>query len=906
MRHSTCKVIILAGTAFCSGILSAARIVHSPVEALTQSGEIKFPYTDSRGGIWTASRCAEANAPSTDEVLTGTFTDWNGSLVGVVMSGVDMPRLGVNPGTTDYENGGLVFHPGDIFLHPFSPEQPGADGKSRGVLTFTVPRNGFYTIRARFRTLDSSFLANCSYTTDTSILIDGAVQHQEDLVHNNCFSDGAPFEREHIFLRKGAKIQFVIGPGWYDVAKYRGDWNHANDGTALKLDLIEEDSERFADDAVLATASLNETLFQATTETVKTAGFEDISGLGNWSVYDSGYWNTLGYLDYFDKSLMNKVSATTMGTSGVRFESTRSEDTVPHLQVVGTTSPYGNVYPSNPDEDAAYKGGRYAPYGVYQPHEIELHPGPQGNVYSCVAIRFTVKESGIYAVTAKVRDTSCSGENVTDGATGIYAWLHINGADADGCYLGAEHAAVQDAWTILRTEAVRLAAGTTVDLFIHPANTYYWDGTGVFFDIDRLKDETAEVWDAGVALRENAQKGASQTNPFVSQGATWTIGWQEDQITGSAFVTAPNQTTVEPYLNGFNDNSIEYFKICGNLATAPFTGNNVTDNGEMFYANEYFAHTMPNYGTYPHAILRFTAPKAGVYSVDAIFRDMSRLEGFNWWETGVDCLIRAAGHYVAAGVADIDASSRPEDLGPAILNADRLYLQEGEAIDAMVGCRNAPWADATAVRETIRPVAVKEVVSVDFDTQGSKTFAGRGRVGFQSPRAWTKLLVAATSSAEREFVRNDRGETTKVKVTLTASEGRVLNPVFEDKAGWPALITDGLSAANDTEVYGWKVSGLEPGATYTLYLYGRDQATFTVNGSATAYGITQSCFFNVLSGPGENNIRDHAVVTATADSAGEIVGTFAGTADGAGIFCGLQIEGDAFALGSRGFAILLR
>ena len=84
------------------------------------------------------------------------------------MSGAGMPRLGVHAGTSDYVDGGMVFHPGDIFMHPYSLDQPGADGKSRGVLTFTVPRNGFYTIRAVFRTLDANTIDN-SHTTDTTV-----------------------------------------------------------------------------------------------------------------------------------------------------------------------------------------------------------------------------------------------------------------------------------------------------------------------------------------------------------------------------------------------------------------------------------------------------------------------------------------------------------------------------------------------------------------------------------------------------------------------------------------------------------------------------------------------------------------------------------------------------------------
>lgn len=74
----------------------------------------------------------------------------------------------------------------------------------------------------------------------------------------------------------------------------------------------------------------------------------------------------------------------------------------------------------------------------------------------------------------------------------------------------------------------------------------------------------------------------------------------------------------------------------------------------------------------------------------------------------------------------------------------------------------------------------------------------------------------------------------------------------------------------------------------------------------TTYGIHESCFFNVLSGLNGNNVRDHAVVSATANAAGEIVGTFAGTADGAGTFCGLQVEGESFAEECRGLLLLVR
>ena len=224
----------------------------------------------------------------------------------------------------------------------------------------------------------------------------------------------------------------------------------------------------------------------------------------------------------------------------------------------------------------------------------------------------------------------------------------------------------------------------------------------------------------------------------------------------------------------------------------------------------------------------------------------------------------------------------------------------------MVGCRNAVWNDGTAVREVIRPAEPMEVVSVDFDVAGSATFAGRARVGFQSPKDWSRVLVSAQPAVNGLRLRNDRGESTKVAVELTAPEGGALEPFASANAAWPALIADGLRAASDATVYGWKVSGLEPGASYTLYLYGVDKAVFSVGDDETAYSISESCFFNVLSGPSGLNSRDHVTVTATADAEGAISGTFSATAEGAGAFCGLQIEGASFARAPGGMVLVVR
>jgi len=85
-----------------------------------------------------------------------------------------------------------------------------------------------------------------------------------------------------------------------------------------------------------------------------------------------------------------------------------------------------------------------------------------------------------------------------------------------------------------------------------------------------------------------------------------------------------------------------------------------------------------------------------------------------------------------------------------------------------------------------------------------------------------------------------------------------------------------------------------------------DKAVFSVGDDETAYSISESCFFNVLSGPSGANSHDHVTVAATADAEGAISGTFSATAEGPGVFCGLQIEGASFARAPGGMVLIVR
>jgi len=882
----------LTSVALCSSVLSAAPIVYTPAEALANMGA--NPYTDANGGVWTVTH---RNNPA-DETAAGNATlapaDMGDGRKGFRRNGDSFPAIAVNSLSTPLNVEGVNLAPGELFLHPDASGNPN-DGKSRGALTFIVPRNGWYSIEAQFRVLNPNFGEGISYTADTTVAIDGTVMMQQDLIHGS-MNVGVPVNLERRFLRKGAKISFVIGPGWRDTLTGWvpvGQWNHVNDGTGLAVKITEEES--LDDAAVTAVASLGSTLYGKTAATLTTSEFDDDSGIGAWGVYASNWWSEFGFLDVFSKVPMNVITDNDEDLRGVKLEAVA--ESYPYVYVVGSE----NIMDTGMDAKQGWPYDHYAPYGYAAPKEIALHPGNYNEVgHFAVGMRFTAKEAGTYIATAKVRDASHTAGLAFDGAFGVYTWLYANGVEEEGHYVIAENSDISTTWVFMQTRPLVLSKGSTIDLIVHPGAHHYNDGTILTYDVVKLADTATGSWNAGAALAANAKKGADRTVSVEQNGATWISGCR-DVVMGGAFQPFTTQKAMDGGVYGFYSPEVaEYGIIAGN--TNEQTCRYGKDS-QLLYADDFFVHTMDFTDHERFVSQRFVAPKDGVYSVRTLFRDIDRLpEGYAWYQTGVNCMLMANDGFLATGVANIDPTADSQQ--QAALNADSIYLKAGEPIDIMVGPRNFNGCDSTAVRASVSAEAAKNVVSVDFNTGSSATYQGRGRVGYLPAKGWSPLAVSSTaSSVSVQNARDHFGNHTVVEVSLSAAAGQTLSVPIGAYGQGTDLMTDGLRAEGE-QVFGWKVRGLAPGADYTLYLYGRGYATFTLGQETKCVDSIWSC--NNLCGAEGVQYKDHTVLAATADANGEIAGTFQASEGGPGLFCGLQIEGSAFNLAPHGLTILVR
>lgn len=881
-KHRSLGVSLCMAVAF-GAMTASAAIVHSPVEMLATG---KSGQPDSRGAVWTASRVLyAADALSVGKDLAVRSTAENG-LIGYVARENEYPRVMANAGSSDIAESIGVVHPGEVFMHPLSPSlcsQQYGDGYYRARLTFTVPRNGFYSLNAQFRAIGAQGVAHI----DTQIALGGFPVLQEEIYRNDIPNNtGRRYSLSHKFLRKGTEISMVVGPGWYDE---NGDswWCHGNDATALALEIVEEDPEAFADEAVEAVASLGTTLLGATTETAAGGTIVDSTGIGTWSIYNSDapeHWTTpepYRYsLDKCNHELMSVVSATTLGSRGVRFQSARTAAGEPHLQVCGFDSVGDSGYDSN---RYGLNYGMRAPIGLTAPGEVVVHPGEHETDHACVTVRFTPKEAGAYVATAKIRDITAD-QNNSAYNNGIKTKFSIGGAKVAFEVIGYDRGDnAANAWSVQQSEIVHLAAGEPVDLMIDPYVLYYSDGTGLMFDIVKLADASVNGFDATTAVNAlaEASSGSLAPLPFASQGAMWSVGSRYIDSNGE-FAPMSAMAIHDGGFRYFKGDS-DYPRIYANASSQPLAG--CLEAGENYYVypGEFTMHPGANAN---YAVLRFVAPSDGVYSAQAVCRDVNNgtyiTEG---WQTGVDCLLMANDGFVASGVANVEQNADSKQ--QAKLGADRLYLKAGEPLDLCVGMRNLMNNDGTAARLFVQPVATKQVVSLDINAGASATYSGLGRVGFRTSKPWAKLdAEEGTGVAEMVGLRKDSsGKRTVVGFSVAPAQGSIAVANGEGNA----LMADGISAASDQVVYNWSVTGLEKNAAFTFYLYGTGGAVFGVGSKA---GTVDGDWFT---DPTKNDgTKYYTVMTAESDSTGTVSGTFRGSAEAAGVFCGLQIEGDSF------------
>ena len=839
----------------------AGAIVHSPVEAFSDL-EQNNPMTDSRGATWTVSRRAAANdALSPDALLDLHVAKATcPSLVGFSGRTADgtatEPHVRVNTSGTTVMDGSSVYYAGEIFLHP---DGVLASARPRVALSFTAPRNGWYSLSARFRTTGVS----SEGSIDAAILLDGQILHQEQISRQGQTEPvwGRPFAFSHRFLNKGARLDFVVGPGWTDVPEF----SHHYDATALALSLVEEDPAAVPDFAVQGVANLAASIQALDPATQTGASFPDVSGLGTWSVYQC--YSSGDTLDGAAPVGMSRIAGTEFGSRGVKFMSAQTGAGEPHVQVYSladaqTTGYYGVVIPDDP-----------LPYGMVGPDEVLVHPGNEGP--TCVALRFMPASEGAYVVSVRARDIS-RGASAPAEHDGVTVKVFV-----DGLLSSADHVSQESGCGYLFVEPrlMNVRAQAPIDVIVDPRGFYACDGTSLMVRITKLPSAFAPGWNLADALRsETAKHRTGAVNPFSYGGAAWTAGASTKLGRSGDFAALTDwKDEGGGCLEGFMRTS-GIPVVYGNAAASTVSGNAgspAIPNGQNFYQNEFFIH--PDSGTY--GVLRFTAPSNGVYAVEAVCRDICvGLQGAA--DCGVDCHVVANDAVVASDYATCDQN---QPLHWATLRPERLYLMAGDVLELAVGPRGmrVTNCDATAVHATIHPQDPLRVVSCDVTPVGTAVFSGTGRVGFPAGR-WTQLPVAdgASDSASAEGLKDDVGRRTGVNVVLDPPRDGAIRV----SAGAAGALSDGAYAPDEKTVYGWTLSGLVPSAKYRLYLYGTGGATFAA-GDATA----------VLSAPLHTPYgKDYAVLDVTASEQGTVVGTFCGTAGVPAVFCGLQIEGGAF------------
>lgn len=856
----------------------ASAVIHSPVEAFADLSKGN-PATDSRGATWTVSCRAAANDVSTSDSLLDLHVANSGCPALQGFSGrtnegtATEPHVLVNTSGTTINDGDCVYYADEIFMHP---NASALTSKTRIVLTFTAPRSGWYSLASRFRTTHPGGTG----AVDTSILLDGEILHQEQIVRNRTEPIwGNAYAFTHRFLNKGAKLDFVVGPSWSDA----GGWNHACDATALALSLVEEDSEAVPESAVLGVADLSASLqaLDATAQSGK-ATFADVSGLGTWTVYQSR--STDKPLEGASVVELSRVAVTELGSRGVKFMSTQTAAGEPHVQVYSleaaqATGYYGQPIPNDP-----------IPYGTVGPNEVLIHPG--NDAANCVALRFLPASEGAYVVSVRARDISRStGGEITEG---VYVKVFVDGMLCSSDLLSQEFGPGS---LFVEPRLMNVRAQAPIDIVVDPRGFYACDGTSLMVKITRLPSSYVTGWDVAAALRsETAKHQAGASNPFTFGGATWTAGASTTLGKSGNFATLTSwKDEGGGCLEGFMRTS-GIPVVYGNAASATAFGNAASPaipNGQYLYQNEFFIH--PDSGTY--GVVRFTVPSNGVYAVDALCRDICRA-GIEMAEAqcGVECHIVANDGVVASDFATIDPHDGVEGLHWATLRPERLYLKTGDVLDLAVAPRQLrnTNCDATAVRATINPQEELRVVSCDINPDGASVFAGAGRVGFKMDKAWTSLVVTpgASTRVTAENLRNDEGKRTGVSFMMDPPQ----TGAFTVTTGGEGLLADGVSAVDAQKSYGWTLAGLVPSAAYRLYLYGTGGATFAVNGETA-----------VLSGQfTAPNEKAYAVLDVVASAEGTVSGTFAGSAEAAGTFCGLQVEGGAFVSAPGGATILVR
>lgn len=520
------------------------------------------------------------------------------------------------------------------------------------------------------------------------------------------------------------------------------------------------------------------------------------------------------------------------------------------------------------------------------PGELFFHPGDtQPHV-----LAFTPNETGFYTVEANVRHIFGP---VVDWCNGIRATLvhemshrSVTFTNAVVCYSTTQ--AVDRAVTHLAASNVFCVAGETFQLRLDA----YWgnsgDASAATFSVAQTRAVQVADWkryemDANAALVAVKRSETPDAATFTdAQGAIWELGTStgplgtltpfaygyDERTDWLGWVTSADWNTSKktyPYLFANMDAKVKTF----------FTD----DVGLSAGVDEFVFH--PGWATYVR--LGWTAPSDGVYRVSGLLRHIG--DSNDDWADGVDGVVTVSSNrYAVSAVA-------AEKGAVASLDAGDVWLRAGERLGVALGPgRRGHSCDLSSCRFALERVDYDplDVVSVDFDADGT-VYAGDGRVGWLTNTFWNGWTPRAGAAEMRTLgLRRSDGTTrTAVCLTLARAEGLAVSTAGEPSH---AFFADGVASSGAADAVSFTLTGLVPGGTYGLTLYGRSadgtaSGVFTVGDETKA--ATGTWFFRTGG--------EYAQFAVTADATGTVTGSFAGAAEGeAALWCGLQVTGTDF------------
>lgn len=858
IRNGICRKTVVLMVALLLALGVQARIVHTPAAAFAQHyTEGTFPVTDANGGKWSAL-LLRSPGDATELFLTKPQTGSAAGVLGYSKNGDNNPAwICVNSNSRSVTEDilaarGTTIYPGELTFHPLARE---ASGECYAVLRFEVPRSGRYSLHALFRSLNPNFNTN-SRKVDVAVLLDGSyLLHREIVRPGVTLVSLDPFEFESLYLAKGQRLDFAVGPGMTED-------RHSFDATGLQLEIYEEEVDQ--DIASETAFDIAKSFWK--TIAAPTVPFADVSGVGTWGVY---YAQTPKFGTQTALNAWSSVEAD-------------------HVWQAKTSNRYPLVGVVNPEGDLSYTQAMLgsASYNDVAPGEFYLQPNDAA--YSAVRFAFTVPEAGSYLVTYTLRDISkASGWSETQGVTARIL--------ADGTLLADRFVSLEKDEPIVfgQERTLHLTAGSEIELLVDNNGYHANDGTAGTFKIRKLTGTTqSEGFRAGPALTA-CVNGAYEMPYSDPDGGSWSVGFS--QTASSDFISAAD-TASSAKLKGWQNSGLAGSSahpalpaILANVAGAAVAGDSdiwVAANQTLFPC-EFLVHPS-DYGIC--GVVKFVVPSDGLYSADVLARDIKA--GTITSGHGVDCHVFVNGFFAQSARANCDSNY---SFLWATLHPSELYVKKGDSIELRICVpedRNNSRktnGDATGVQETIWEKGQPEGVVVSYDLNaGGPALTATGRIGWKG-HPWAKLKPSAGGLAAT-LPRDDSRKRRKTGFTVCRS------------GDTGALPSGGIISSGASDSYTFVFDQLQPGATYTLLFYGgATDASSTVLPVFTVGGQTVSPTLSWSRPYG----KEVAIAVVAADANGRIEGTFASNGNGGTVFSAAQIRGE-FEEASTGLFIVVK